>query len=347
MKFAIYCSNVVPFHAFSLLERPLGGTETGVIRLAESLERKGHEVTVFTPLENPPESKPRYLHKSEIEKSGHFDIFIAVRDWIPLLFNVSCKKRFFWTGDSYDQFPNFGIGDKRISGAIDGLLAVSQWHGNTLSQASGFPTTKVFVLGNGIDLSLFEGSEEKNPYRLIYSSTPYRGLEHTPRLYRELKKEFPQLEFHVFSGYQVYDQKNPEFEKLREELKSLKDVFIHGNILQDQLAREFMKSGILFYPCHFEETSCITAMEAQAGGCIVVSTALAALPETVGDGGILIPKLPADPDFDSLYIKAIKDLLSSPQQMQKIAAQGRERAKKMSWDYVADRFLAHLKTNSL
>jgi hypothetical protein len=41
LKIGIFCGNVIPFHAKSLNERPLGGTETGVIRLSEALESLG------------------------------------------------------------------------------------------------------------------------------------------------------------------------------------------------------------------------------------------------------------------------------------------------------------------
>ena len=51
----------VPFHAHTINERPIGGTETGVIYLAEALHKLGHEIAVFTNVENPPLSSPRYL----------------------------------------------------------------------------------------------------------------------------------------------------------------------------------------------------------------------------------------------------------------------------------------------
>src|SRR4051794_19991746 len=125
LRIAIYASNTVAFHAKSLDERPLGGTETGIIRLAEALLKLGHNVTVYVPFENPPESQPVYKHYREIKKSEPVDLFISVRDWIPLLYRIQAKKRCLWTGDSYDQFSNFGMGDRRVSHQIDHLFTVS------------------------------------------------------------------------------------------------------------------------------------------------------------------------------------------------------------------------------
>ena len=44
---------------------------------------------------------------------------------------------------------------------------------------------------------------------------------------------------------------------------------------------------IWFYPTRFSETSCITALEAQAAGCCVVTSKLAALEETASSWSLL------------------------------------------------------------
>ncbi|MDB5038577.1 MAG: hypothetical protein JWQ35_2105 [Bacteriovoracaceae bacterium] len=339
MKIAIYCTNIIPIHARSLDERAVGGTETGVIRFSEALSEAGHDVTVYTPHENPPPSVPRYLPKNLITQSGELDAFIAVRDWIPLLFQeLKTKRKFFWTGDAADQFPNYGIGDKRVEKETCALLTVSDWQAKNLCEQSGFPIEKAFVLGNGINLDLFKGSENRNKRRLIYSSMPYRGLVYIPAIFSALKKKYPDLEMHVFSGYDVYNQPEREFEALRKNLLSLPDCTLHGNILQKDLAREFMKSAILLYPCHFEETSCITAMEAQAAGCAIVSSKLAALPETVGDAGILVSEAPGSQAFLEATFNAADKILSDDALWKKFSDAGLARAQNFAWKTVAKRF---------
>ena len=345
MKFAFFASNAVPFHARSLEERPLGGTETAVLRLAEALQLRGHQVTVFTPHENPPPSLPRYLPLRSVESHEPVDVFVSVRDWIPTFYKVPAKKRFLWTGDSFDQFMNYGIGDRRIAKVLDGLLCVSQWQAKALCEASGFPIEKAWKLANGIELKAFEKTIEKKRKRLIYSSTPYRGLEHIPRLFLELKKKHPDLECHVFSSYKIYDQKETsDYVALVESLKSQTGIVVHGSVLQAQLAEEFLKSSILFYPCHFEETSCITAMEAMAAGCVVLSSHLGALPETVGEAGILIPGRPGQGDYDSEFISAADRLLSDDALWGRYSVAGRQRAQTYSWAQVAESFEAFLRS---
>ncbi|PIR22382.1 MAG: hypothetical protein COV44_08210 [Deltaproteobacteria bacterium CG11_big_fil_rev_8_21_14_0_20_45_16] len=339
MKIAFYAKSLIPIHAKSLEERAVGGTETGLIRMAEELQKLGHEVYIYGSHTKPPPSFPKYLPAAEIEKAPEFDIFICIRDWIPCFYKVKTKKIFFWTGDSYDQFPNYGIGDKRISDRIDALLCVSHWQATEISLRSGFPREKCYILQNGIHLEHFSGTENKNPMRLIYSSTPYRGLEFVPALFYALKTRNPELELHIFSSYEIYDQtEDPRYSKVKEELARLPDCHVHTSILQQDLARKFMKSSILFYPCHFEETSCITAMEAMAARCVPLTTRLGALPETIGDAGILIDGLPTQDSYNREFLTMAHRLLTEEDFRNNLAKKGFERAETMSWKARAKEF---------
>ncbi|MEZ4753406.1 MAG: hypothetical protein R3A13_03740 [Bdellovibrionota bacterium] len=177
MNIGIIALAGVPFHAKTLEERPLGGTETGVIKLAESLHLAGHQVVVISNHENPPPSEPLYLAPSAITHLGELDVIIAVRNWLSAITYPKAKVKCLWTGDSYDQPATYGLGDLRVSSQIDQLLLVSDWQKQTLCSSSGFPLEKALVINNGIDLERFKPQVEK-PKRLIYSSTPYRGLSY-------------------------------------------------------------------------------------------------------------------------------------------------------------------------
>lgn len=349
MKFLFFPQSCLPFHGMSLEERPLGGTETGVIRLAEELHQLGHEVIVLSGHENPPLTAPLYLPLHAIDNLGKIDVLVSVRDWTPLLAPLNARVKLYWTGDSYDQFPNVGIGDTRVAQEIDALLAVSDWHADRLCEESGFPRERAWVIRNGIRLSFFEGEEERKRKRMIYSSTPYRGLRFIPMIYRELKNRHPEAEIHIFSGYEVYagGEAPPahllkEYEVLRQEFLRLPHCFLHGNLKQRDLAREFMKSSLLLYPNIFEETSCITALEAQAAGCAIVTSALAALPETVGDAGLLITGTPGSLEYLNAFIGAADRILADDELFQQLSRNGRERAKETDWRSVAERLLRFL-----
>jgi len=351
MKIVFFPQSCLPFHARTLEERPLGGMETAIIRLAEALHLRGHKVAVFTADPNPPPSQPEYLPLQAVQRLTPVDVFVAVREWIPLAWRLPCKKRFFWTGDAADQPQSLGIGDLRLTKIIDGVWLKSRWQAETLCRSSGLPRERVGLLGNGVHLPYFEGAEQRVRKRLIYSSTPYRGLGHMLQLYPEIKRRHPDAELKVFSGYAVYQsprgydaEAEKRFEALKQKLAEMPDVEVAGNVLQKQLAREYMKAAVLVYPNVFAETSCITAMEAQAGGCVPVTTALGALPETIGDSGVLISARPGSAEYAAAFVDGVDRLLKDDRYFEGLSAKGRERSRAMGWSSVAARLEEHLKS---
>lgn len=350
MKIVFIASKCLPFHAHSLEEKPLGGTETAVIRLAYELHERGHEISVYTAHDNPPPSQPGYFRLNALQREKNVDAIISVRDWVPLLVALPSRKRFFWTGDSFDQIQNFGIGDRRIAGRIDAFLAVSAWQAATLCAQSGFPLEKAWVLRNGVHLPYFDGSETRARKRLIYASTPYRGLALVPALFRALKDRHPQAELHVYSGFEVYGGASVydprvvrQFEAIKAELEKQPGCHLHGNLLQKELAREFMKSSLLFYPNVFAETSCIVAMEAQAAGCAIVTSDYGALRETVGDAGVVIKGRPGSDEYNREFIEAASRILSDDAYFSALSQAGLKRAAELfSWKVIAQRFEEYL-----
>jgi glycosyltransferase involved in cell wall biosynthesis len=349
MKIAFVAASTIPFHASSLEQRPLGGTETAVIRLATALQAAGAHVRVLVDLPNPPLSQPLYLPFSAAQDLGPVDALIVVRNWEALSLPVQAKRRYFWTGDSYDQPITLGLGDPRVVRYFDAFLAVSDWQADQMCRHSGFPRDRTWILRNGVHLEYFSGREQRHPQRLIYTSMPWRGLALVPTLYQELLKTLPALELQVCSGYEVYQGSTPppqhlvrEFEQVCAQLRPLSGVALRGNIPQQELAREFMRASLFFYPNTFEETSCISALEAQAAGTPCISSARGALPETIGDAGILIEGEPGSPEYMQRFAAAAHTMLSDPLQWQQYSQRALARAKKSDWQLIAGELLQYL-----
>ena len=327
-------------HGTIVEERPLGGIESAIVYLAEALEALGHEAFVFTPLDNPRLSSPLYLPHRALNDLEEIDVLIAVREWRPVLLPIKRAQTFFWTGDAWDQPQSLGLGDSRVIRRVDRFLAVSEWARRTTCQLSGFPLEKSAVLRNGVKLELFAEPEVRTPKRLMYSSTPYRGLNLLPALYAELKRRHPDAELHIFSGYDVYAMPGQQWDHRQlEQFQELTTIFrqlpgceVHGNVRQADLAKEFLRSSLLVYPNTFAETSCITAMEAQAAGCPIVTSRLAGLPETVGEAGILIPGEPGSPEYMQKFIEACDSVLSDQTLWQRLSTAARQQAQSCGWD---------------
>lgn len=345
MRFLFLAASCVPVDSTSLATRPLGGTETGLLYVAELLAKKGHDCSIFTTHPNPISNNVKFIN--QVAPSDSFDILISVQDWRGVFSGVNAKKKYIWTGDGPEQFINFGIGDKRVTDRTDGLFVVSDWQRDAISELSGFPKDKIFSIRNGIDLENFSGAEQRRKNRLIYASSPNRGLRLAIELFRELWKEHPDLEFHIFSGFAVYDRQKPfegplaeDFKRLMTAASKLPGIFFHGNITQSQLAREYMKSALLFYPNSFVETSCIVAIEALAAGVPVVASKSGGLPETVGESGVLVPGEVGSQNYRIEFIKAAKSLINNQSFWQKCSDNGKQRVKdSYQWEHVVERIL--------
>src|SRR4051812_6432685 len=98
MRLVFNASYCIPIHAGILNERPIGGTETGVVRVAEGLARSGHTVHVITSHSQPPASAPGlpvYLPSAALADIGECDAVIAVQDWRSALIPVRTQRRVF------------------------------------------------------------------------------------------------------------------------------------------------------------------------------------------------------------------------------------------------------------
>jgi glycosyltransferase involved in cell wall biosynthesis len=275
------------------------------------------------------------------------ELMVCVKDWRPALFGARAKRFFYWTGDGFDQYINYGLGDPRVSARYDRLIAVSNWQRDTLCERSGFPIEKAAVIYNGVMPELFDQKAERVPNRIIFTAAPYRGLALMMRIFREVIKDFPEVELQVYSGMKIYDTDRPfagpqlsELEFIKRQFAADKRVSFFGNVLQSELAAALTQATIWAYPNIIFETFCITALEAMAAGCVPIASGISALPETIGEFGVLINE---DVGSDE-YVKSFKDtllrFLKRPEDAKKLGSKARQRAlSHFTWEKVTDRFV--------
>jgi glycosyltransferase involved in cell wall biosynthesis len=189
-----------------------------------------------------------------------------------------------WNHHSYDQAAAANMKDEDYVSKIDYFVYVSHWQHEKYRYILGTPDSKSLVIKNAIpSLDLVE---KKKRIKLVYASTPWRGLDVLLDSFEILGRDDVELDVYsstIIYGLQFYKESEAHFKDLFERAKSMKNVNYLGFAPNATVRKAFQDSHILAYPSIWEETSCLTAIEAAMAGCSVVTTNLGALPETLAE----------------------------------------------------------------
>lgn len=184
---------------------------------------------------------------------------------------------------------------------------------------------------------------KRNLYRIIWTQSYDRGLEHLLKMWLDIKKEVLQAELHIFYGWQLFDQfhKNDASAMAWKEniLKMIgyDGIIDHGRLPQYELNKEYEKSGIWAYPTHFGEINCISAIKAQALGCEPVIVNYAALRETVQFGRIVEGDI-YDEETQELFKIQLIQALKNPMGEDKRKEMMKWAIEKYSWDIISSQW---------
>jgi len=212
------------------------------------------------------------------------------------------KTNILWQHLSYDQ-PNVQyMRDRKFVDSIDYFIYVSSWQYNKFREQFQIPEYKSFVIKNATHP--FEvipkpilNTIPQTKVKLLYTSTPWRGLTVLIKAIEILNKTRDDFEVDIYSSTKIYGSKFEEnekgkFEELFNKCKNTANVNYHGYANNEDIRKALLTSHIYAYPSIFEETSCLAVIEAMSAGCHVVTTNYGALPETCGEFATMI-------EFDS------------------------------------------------
>lgn len=202
------------------------------------------------------------------------------------------KKNIIWQHLNYNEPLTQGMFNKFFIRSIDAFVYVSHWQYEKYRYIFKCPTDNVYVIKNAINPIEFIDRPKSEKIRLIYTSAPYRGLELLLDAFEILNRD--DVELDVYSSTIIYgsDFNNEYYNKYKnlfDKARSLKNVNYHGYVTNDQIINALQQSHIFAYPSIFEETCCLSLIEAGAAGCSIVSHNLGAIYETVSEYGLLLP----------------------------------------------------------
>ena len=203
------------------------------------------------------------------------------------------KLNILWQKNSYDQ-PNLQefFKNKERHKEYDWYIFNSHWNYEKFRYFFNIPTERSVVIKNGIEKFPIRKIYKKgDPIKLIHHCTPWRGLNVLLRAMQEIND--PNITLDVYSSSLIYGTDfskvhDEEFKPLYEQAKELPNVNYIG-YKPNEYIKEMMPNYDMFvYPCIFEETSCVSALEALASGVHVITNNFGALYETCAEWPIYV-----------------------------------------------------------
>ena len=220
-------------------------------------------------------------------------ITTSVPEKIPLHPN---KPNILWQKNSYDQ-PNIypWFKDKSNHHKYDWYVFNSHWTFEKYRMLFNLPTEKCMVIKNGCTSfpkrKLFKKGD---PIRMIFQPTPWRGLNVLLAAMQMVKNKDKKLD--VYSSPQVYgdafkEANDDKWVPLYKQASELPNVNYIGYRPNEHILENLQNYHIFAYPCIWEETSCISAIECMSTGLYSIVTNYGALPETCSEFPIYVQYL--------------------------------------------------------
>ncbi len=343
MRIAFFCYPAIDnVWSAKSVETGIGGSEEAVIHMAALLAARGHEVSVY----NSHAADPLRIGGVTYESYGpgaESPVTVAVV-WrrpglLSLVRKLQCRRIYLWLHDMLD-FERIAPRVKHFHK----VMVLSRFHRSRYPQLR---SDRLFVTQNGIVPGQFQDIGERDPNLMVYGSSYNRGLRTLLENWRRIRTAVPDARLRIFYGWDVWQHCNPvRCARLRPyfERLMLQEGITHlGRIGHREVAQEYSRAGLWAYPCCFPETSCISAMKAQAGGAVPVVIPTGALTETVRHGfktmrsytdflGLQFPRRIIDEWLDGLV-----DLLRSPDKQERIRqTMIPDSRRRFAWSGVAD-----------
>lgn len=194
-------------------------------------------------------------------------------------------KKILWLHDLPGDPESAHLADPKSRNRFDKIVMVSDWQMNYYHLSHGIPYSRCIVMPNAIYPIEIKEKEYDGTIRLIYHTTPHRGLEILIPVFENLCKEekiLGPIHLDVYSSFSIYgwEQRDEPYRGLFDRCRNHPNITYHGAVSNEDVRNALVKSHIFAYPSIWPETSCLSAIEAMSAMCSVVCPNLAALPET-------------------------------------------------------------------
>jgi glycosyltransferase involved in cell wall biosynthesis len=240
------------------------------------------------------------------------------------------SEKVFWRKWKVRRWYSFLSMQGRVSRRLSHIITVSEASKTDISTAFSIPRERFRVVANGINTDIFHplpGVKRLDNEIMVTNSadTPLKGLRFLIEAAASIRKN-RNVHLTVIGA----PKKDGVIEKLVKRLDAHDYITFTGRIDDAEFAPYYARATMAVVPSIYEGFG-LPAGEAMACKVPVISTTGGALPEVVGDTGVLVP-----PGDAKALEAAIVDLLDNPAKRARLAEAGYDRARKnFTWHNTA------------
>jgi glycosyltransferase involved in cell wall biosynthesis len=306
----IYCPDThIQYNGRTPDTKGVGGGITARIRLATAFANLGHSVRVICNCKEASvyrgvKYEPLQRKHSISEEIGIFTTSGGALDLSNAnSFEINSKIKYAWVHGI--KKPNGLDGLK-----FDYLCCPSNFIRSEILTHWKIQPSKIFVCYNGVTKSRFSPFNfyrQRNPYSLIFSGHPSKGLDTAVQIIKLLRLIDHRFHLDVYGGNQLWG--GAEFRPPKEE-----GVRYHGMVGQKKLADALKTTNISLNLQDVPEAFGISLAEAMMNGSIPIASPVGAFPELVQTGynGFLVEGSYKDPAIHEKAVEIIMYLIRNP-----------------------------------
>jgi glycosyltransferase involved in cell wall biosynthesis len=270
--------------------RPLGGTESSVIRLARALVRRGHDVTVHTNCDAPVEHEGVKWRPLGHEPLNGCDLYIAVQHPWLLGFVPNARRRAIWVMWQVNHLKHYKqIGRMWRYRPVPVLVSLHQ----VRIYSPFLPRREPHIV---IPLALPDEVRGLPPLatppppRAVFASRPELDLRRLVDIWaKHILPRVPAAVLDVYgvhrleAGQNAWDAWEGSFLPADQPRHVKQSVRVHRTLARKELHDAIRSARVVLHPGHRLEAFCLAVGEAQALGVPAVVGPIAAVPERVLD----------------------------------------------------------------
>jgi len=194
------------------------------------------------------------------------------------------KIRVYWLHDLPEDPETNHLKDAYSRDRFHQLVFCGNWQYSRYQLVCGVPyNTSSIVIDTPIEPApLVE--KDFSTIRLMYTSTPQRGLNILVPVFEELAKTHKNIHLDVFSSFKIYgwEQADTQYEPIYERIRNHPQMTYHGFAPNEIVKEHLLQAHIHAYPSIWLECNSRSVIEAMSSGLLCVHPNYGGLTDTSG-----------------------------------------------------------------